>query len=188
MGFNDPRDYGEEQTDPDRSYLDIATDTARAGAQGLTFGFADEIEAAITAGISGSESYGEALARVRGNIKKFQQDNPSVAFGAEITGAIIPSIVAQLVPVGGQAASAANAARIAATIARNRRNGRSRKWHIWRRHSRGWCRGTLDGSVKGRSNRRNCKSCGAKSCASDNSGRTRLDPQGRATDARSGCA
>ena len=119
MGFNDPRDYGEPQTDPDRSYLDIATDTARAGAQGLTFGFADEIEAAIAAGISGSESYGDALARVRGNIKKFQQDNPSVAFGAEITGAIIPSIVAQLVPVGGQAASAANAARIAATIARN---------------------------------------------------------------------
>lgn len=93
--------------------------TLPALAQGLTFGFADEIEAAITAGISGSESYGEALARVRGNIKKFQQDNPSVAFGAEITGAIIPSIVAQLVPVGGQGASAANAARIAATIANN---------------------------------------------------------------------
>ena len=119
MGFNDARDYGEPQTDPDRSYLDIATDTARAGAQGLTFGYADEIEAAITAGISGSESYGEALARVRGNIKKFQQDNPRVAFGAEITGAIIPSIVAQLVPVGGQVASAANATRIATALANN---------------------------------------------------------------------
>ena len=119
MGFNDPRDLGDTQPEPDRSYGDIAADTARAGLQGLTFGFGDEIEAAIAAGISGSENYGEALARVRGNIKKFREDNPTVAFGAEITASIIPTIVAQFVPVGGKAASAANAARIATALANN---------------------------------------------------------------------
>ena len=50
----------------------------RAAAQGLTFGFADEIEAAAS-----DEEYEVALARIREQQEKYKQLNPGSAIGFE---------------------------------------------------------------------------------------------------------
>ena len=53
------------------------TDFARAGAQGLTFGFADEIEAAVRSAFDSGKSYAEVVKDVRGQIESFRQRNPA---------------------------------------------------------------------------------------------------------------
>jgi hypothetical protein len=87
-------------------------DFARAGAQGLTFGFADEIEAAVRAAFDSGKSYAEVVKDVRGQIESFRQRNPAAAYGTEIAGAILPTIAAQFIP-GGQTAIAATGTKIA---------------------------------------------------------------------------
>ena len=86
-------------------------DITRAAAQGLTFGFADEIEAAVRSAFDSGKTYAEVVKDVRGQIDSFRQRNPATAFSAEIAGAILPTIAAQFVP-GGQAALASTGARI----------------------------------------------------------------------------
>ena len=87
---------------------------ARSGAQGLAFGFGDEIEAAVRS--LGKREYADLLQDVRGEIKKFESENPKVAITSEITGAVLPSLVAAFFTLGsgGVAATSATAARIAA--------------------------------------------------------------------------
>ena len=87
-------------------------DFARAGAQGFSFGFADEIEAAVTAAFDSGKTYAEVVKDVRSQIDSFRERNPAAAYGTEIAGAILPTIAAQLIP-GGQAAIAATGTRIA---------------------------------------------------------------------------
>jgi|TARA_R110000822_G_scaffold276634_1_gene398652 hypothetical protein len=96
----------------ERTTGDVAIDFARAGAQGFTFGFADEIEAAVTSAFNSGKSYAEVVKDVRSQINSFRERNPASAYGAEIAGAILPTIAAQLIP-GGQAAIAATGTRIA---------------------------------------------------------------------------
>ena len=81
-------------------------DVTRAGAQGLTFGFADEIEAAVRAAFDSGKTYAEVVKDVRGQIDSFRQRNPAAAYGTEIAGAILPTIAAQFIPGVGQAATA----------------------------------------------------------------------------------
>lgn len=91
----------------------------RAAAQGLTFGFADEIEARL-ATLSGPESYEEELKRVRGEIDRYRQAHPSVALGAEVAGSL-PTL---FMPAGAIARGASLAGRFgrgtAAAVKANR--------------------------------------------------------------------
>jgi len=84
---------------------------AESAFQGATFGFGDEIEAAIRKVVSPEKTYAENLKDARASLEQFRQQNPGSALTSEIAGAIVPTIVATLVP-GGQAALAATGARI----------------------------------------------------------------------------
>jgi len=88
-------------------------DFARAGAQGLSFGFADEIEAAVTAAFDSGKTYAEVVKDVRGQIESFRQRNPAAAYSTEIAGAILPTIAAQFIPGVGQVATAGRAQQLA---------------------------------------------------------------------------
>ena len=70
---------------------DTGGNVARAVAQGLTFGFGDEIEAGARS-LFGSGGYRENAAKIRNQMDEFRQQNPLAAYGAEIGGAILPSI------------------------------------------------------------------------------------------------
>lgn len=81
--------------------------------QGLAFGFGDEIEASIK-NLFSEKDYNEIITEVRGEIDQFRTDNPALAYGTEIGGAILPSIAATVLTGGGAApAVAANTARMA---------------------------------------------------------------------------
>ena len=62
-------------------------DIGRAAAQGISFGTADEAEAFVRS-VVGEKSYSENLEKIRSEIKKFQEDRPVLATGAEIAGSI----------------------------------------------------------------------------------------------------
>lgn len=89
------------------------TDYSRAAFQGISFGFADEIEAAVKAAFDSGKTYAEVVKDVRGQIESFRQRNPAAAFGTEIAGAILPTIAAQFIPGAGQAATAGRAQQLA---------------------------------------------------------------------------
>lgn len=83
----------------------------RTFAQGLSFGFADEIEAFVRSAVDSNASYADTLKEVRNKINKFRRDNPVAAYGTEIAGAILPSIAAAFIP-GGQALTASTVGRV----------------------------------------------------------------------------
>lgn len=90
-----------------------AGNVARQFAQGLTFSFGDEIEAASA--YLTDEDYGDALKRIRGENKAFQQKNPGIAIGAQVAGAI-PSMFVPGAALG-QAARASRALALASKSA-----------------------------------------------------------------------
>ena len=59
----------------------------RTGAQGLSFGTADEIEAFIRSKL-GDQTYAENRDSIRSEIKTFAEENPKLALGAEIAGSL----------------------------------------------------------------------------------------------------
>tara|TARA_R100001509_G_C4874907_1_gene218227 strand:- start:244 stop:1809 length:1566 start_codon:yes stop_codon:yes gene_type:complete len=90
-----------DTTEPERtrSVGDFAIDTGRSFAQGLTFAQADELEALARAlygkfaeGQDFNTAYDEILKSVRKDIKEFREDEPFVAYPAEIAGNI-PSAI-----------------------------------------------------------------------------------------------
>lgn len=87
----------------------VPTQRGRTFAQGLTFGFADEIEAAIRS--LGGREYSELVKEVRSAVAEYQADRPKEALVAEIGGAALPALIGSLFTGG--AAGAATAARIA---------------------------------------------------------------------------
>tara|TARA_Y100000592_G_scaffold65422_1_gene101775 strand:- start:567 stop:2165 length:1599 start_codon:yes stop_codon:yes gene_type:complete len=66
----------------------FAGDLTRATAQGLTFGFGDEIEALFKSATSGDITYEEAVKQARGKLDRFRKENPVIAYGSEIAGSI----------------------------------------------------------------------------------------------------
>ena len=103
-----------ETTNPGtRTTFDVVKDFARAGGQGLTLGFGDEMEAVVRAGFDRNRSYSDIVKDVRNQISDFRKRNPKSAIGTEIAGAILPTIAAQFIPGAGQTASVANTARLA---------------------------------------------------------------------------
>jgi len=83
----------------------------RSFVQGVTFGFGDEIEAAVTSAFDGNKTYAETVKDIRNKINQFRKDNPAAAYGSEIAGAILPSIAAAFIP-GGQALTASTVGRV----------------------------------------------------------------------------
>ena len=66
---------------------DLIKGTARAAAQGASFGFADEIEAGARSAV-GPRSYKDVRNEVRGENAKFSSENPALSFGANVVGGI----------------------------------------------------------------------------------------------------
>lgn len=61
----------------------------RTFAQGLTFGFSDEIEAAIRAAAQGDPArYRAIVNQIRAQQERYAKDNPEAAFGLEMAGII----------------------------------------------------------------------------------------------------
>ena len=113
-GISDGEAYNQDETG--RGYGDIALDYGRATAQGLFFGFADEIEAIVRSALDADADYADVVAEVRKQLDTFQKNNPASAFGAEIVGSIIPTIAAQFIPGVGQAATAGRMSQLAAKV------------------------------------------------------------------------
>ena len=78
----------------------------RSVMQGLTFGFADEIEAGARSMFS--ETYDEAIGKVRGKLKDYKEAFPIESTAYEVGGAMIPAVAATVL-TGGLAAPATDA-------------------------------------------------------------------------------
>lgn len=75
----------------------------RAGFQGATVGFGDEIVAGTAAALSDApfdEAYEQYRGRERGDIERFREDEPVAAYGSEIAGSI-PTMLATGIPGAG---------------------------------------------------------------------------------------
>ena len=97
--LDDAVDVSTTEPERTRSIGDFAIDTGRSFAQGLTFAQADEAEALARAlylkfaeGKDFNTAYDEILKSVRKDIKEFREDEPFVAYPAEIAGSI-PSAI-----------------------------------------------------------------------------------------------
>lgn len=87
----------------------------RTFAQGATFGFGDEIEAAVRSVFPesmGGGKYEQVRDDLRGKLKAFKAQNPGAALTTEIAGALLPSLAATFFTGG--AAAAPSLARVAA--------------------------------------------------------------------------
>lgn len=89
----------------DRSIGDYAIDMTRAGMQGVTRGYGDEMEAGARAlyqkfvdGKDFSTAYNETVKEIRGDIKSFRDDDPVKAYGSEIGGSIAVNRGRQTLP------------------------------------------------------------------------------------------
>lgn len=67
----------------------MPTETARAAGQGLTFGFADELEAALRSGAISGKDYEAIRNDLRAKQAEFALQNPKTALGAEIAGGLV---------------------------------------------------------------------------------------------------
>ena len=88
----------------------------RQFAQGVTFGFGDEIEGLIRSSLPGGPEYDAARDEVRNKLKAYQNANPGEALTMELAGALIPSIIMSMTGVGTGGAGA-NLSRIAGQAA-----------------------------------------------------------------------
>jgi hypothetical protein len=84
----------------------------RSVAQGLTFGFADEIEAYIRSLGGDGPQYEAIRDDIRRRLSAYQEANPAASIGYETIGAIAPTALSLLTGVGA-GAGAANVGRIA---------------------------------------------------------------------------
>jgi len=85
----------------------VPTERIRTAGQGLTFGFGDEIEAALRTPFS-DQSYSEIVSGIRGGIEDYKKARPIEAIAYEMGGAAIPALVpggqGSLLRAGGRAA------------------------------------------------------------------------------------
>lgn len=95
-----------QPTPPQVSQLESAI---RGGAQGVSFGFADEATARLES-IAKGIPYEQALQETRAKYKQAQEANPITYTGSEIAGGVLPSFI----PGVGQAATGAKLGRLAA--------------------------------------------------------------------------
>jgi len=85
------------------------SELGRTFLQGLTYGFADEIEAFARSSLYEDRPYEEIRDEIRSKISKYQQENPSQAITVEMIGAVAPTVALMFTP-GGQATAATKTA------------------------------------------------------------------------------
>ena len=73
---------------------------ARSFAQGITFGFADELEAYLKTIGEDSEEYQKVLGEIRDNLKAYQKAHPVEAGTFEVAGAVAPALISLIVSGG----------------------------------------------------------------------------------------
>ena len=89
----------------------------RYGLQGLTFGFADEIEAMAKSLISGGDvDYVTARNEIRQKLAEYAEENGGKALLAEMAGAVVPTIFSLFGGPGGWNAALANMSRMSKSI------------------------------------------------------------------------
>jgi hypothetical protein len=89
----------------------------RYGLQGLTFGFADEIEAMAKSLISGGDvDYVTARNEIRQKMAEYAEENGGKALLAEMAGAVVPTILSLFGGPGGWNAALANMTRMSKSI------------------------------------------------------------------------
>ena len=91
---------------------------ARAGAQGLTFGFGDEAEARVRSALPGGGTYEEELAKVRAEMKQYGSAYPGTALAAELVGGVALGGGAGALRTAGLKAGTGLAAKAAQAVAR----------------------------------------------------------------------
>lgn len=87
----------------------VESQRARTAAQGLTFGFADEVEAFIRSGFS-DRKYDEIRDELRAKLTAYKKANQGEALSLELAGALVPSIALTMTGFGAPA-GATNLAR-----------------------------------------------------------------------------
>lgn len=85
--------------------IDPDSQKIRTVAQGLTFGFSDEIEALIRSSLPSGPEYEVARDEVRKKLRDYQQANQGEAITLEVAGALIPSILASMTGFGAPVAA-----------------------------------------------------------------------------------
>ena len=75
-----------------RGEVGLARGLARAAAQGLSFGWGDEVEAYFRS-LAGDETYDEEVASIRNEIDQFRDERPVTAYGTEIAASLLPTIL-----------------------------------------------------------------------------------------------
>ena len=91
-------------------------------AQGLSLGFADEIEAFVKS-LKGDD-YGQTVQAIRNGIADYREDNATGAFAAEMTGAAIPTLAAIIAaPFTGGSSTAAVAPSLAKLVGQGLKAG-----------------------------------------------------------------
>lgn len=109
-----------EKAEDELDIIDNVKGVARSFAQGLTFGFADELEAGTLGKILDYDAED-----VRESLAEFRKEAPIASFATEMTGAVLPSLAAGLLTGGtGTAAGlATTAARATPSLARSTLRG-----------------------------------------------------------------
>lgn len=106
-----------ESTAEDLSFIEKFQGGLRGFAQGLSFGFADEIEAGLRTGVGLFDDYDKTVKEIRKEIDEVRKKSPTIAYASEIGGALLPSLAAGLFTggTGTVAGLGSTGARIAAT-------------------------------------------------------------------------
>lgn len=107
----------EIQTDAeDLSLMEKLSGGTRAFAQGLTFGFGDEIEAGLKTGFGVFGDYDKSVKNIRDDLDEYRKSEGGAALALEMGGAILPSLAAGLFSggTGTVAGLGATGARVAA--------------------------------------------------------------------------
>ena len=65
----------------------------RSIAQGVTFGFSEEIEALLRSAVPGGPEYDEVRDELRSQLKRYQEAYPGEALTTELAGALIPALL-----------------------------------------------------------------------------------------------
>ena len=97
----------------------VESQKLRTVAQGASFGFADEIEAAVRSLVPesmGGKDYEVIRDELRGKLTEYKTANPGEAITLQVAGALVPSVLMMMVP-GGQLSGMGNLGRAATTSA-----------------------------------------------------------------------
>ena len=99
-------EVGDVDISPD-SYTSFLSGVLRSLGQGVTFGSADEMEAAVRAAL-GEGGYTELRDQIRANLDQFRDENTALAFGLEIGASMLTPVGAvagatRLAPAAGRA-------------------------------------------------------------------------------------